>query len=60
MQGRGRMTQTNGDVYQGEWKNNMANGNGCIVNTAGGTSDGEWSDDLQHGYGKETWNFGQI
>lgn len=54
------MTQANGDIYQGDWKNNMANGDGCIVNTTGGTSDGHWVDDLQDGFGRETWEFGKI
>jgi len=39
------MTQANGDIYQGEWKNNLANGHGSLVNTQGGTSEGDWLDD---------------
>jgi hypothetical protein len=29
--GKGRMTHANGDIYQGEWKNDMANGFGTFV-----------------------------
>jgi len=45
MSGTGRMTWNNGDVYQGEWKNNKANGHGIFVDSQGSTYDGEWIDD---------------
>ena len=54
------MTQANGDVYQGQWKNGMANGYGTFVDSQGSTYEGEWMDDLQHGYGCETWSQGRI
>jgi len=45
------MTQANGDTYQGQWANGMANGYGTFIDSQGSTYEGEWMDDLQHGYG---------
>ena len=33
--GKGRMTHTNGDIYQGEWQSGKANGHGVFVDTNG-------------------------
>jgi len=30
-EGKGRMTHSNGDIYQGEWKDGKACGNGVFV-----------------------------
>ena len=54
------MTQANGDTYQGQWLNGMANGYGTFVDSQGSTYEGEWMDDLQNGYGCETWSQGKI
>ncbi|MFM7852011.1 MAG: hypothetical protein ACK55Z_37170 [bacterium] len=29
----GRMTHSNGDIYQGQWKNGMAHGTGTFCDT---------------------------
>ena len=46
MSGTGRMTQANGDIYQGDWARDMANGQGIFVDTTGSIYEGEWLDDL--------------
>lgn len=33
--GKGRMTHSNGDIYQGEWKEGKANGFGVYIDTEG-------------------------
>ena len=53
--GRGRMTHTNGDVYDGYWKDDKANGFGVFVETNNAKYEGYWLDDMQHGEGIETW-----
>lgn len=59
MTGLGRMQQTNGNVYQGEWHQGKANGHGVFEDTQqNATYDGDWVDDLQHGFGRETINGG--
>lgn len=46
MEGRGRICHANGDIYQGGWKDNMANGRGCLVSGDSGNGyDGEWLND---------------
>ena len=47
------MTHSNGDVYQGEWKDGMACGQGVFIDTKGSMYDGEWLDDAYHGKGTE-------
>jgi len=54
------MTQANGDIYQGQWRLNMANGKGVFIDSQGSTYEGDWLDDLQHGIGHETWQEGKI
>ena len=50
MEGRGRICHANGDIYQGDWKDNMANGRGCLVSGESGNGyEGEWLNDKQHG-----------
>lgn len=41
----GRMTHANGDIYQGEWKDDKANGVGTFVDTNGARYVGQWSND---------------
>ncbi len=44
-----------GDVYEGDWSNDMANGKGVYMHSGGARYEGEWKDDLQNGNGVETW-----
>lgn len=34
-----------GDVYEGEWRNDKANGKGMLINSDGIVYEGEWKDD---------------
>lgn len=59
--GKGRLTQANGDLYQGDWKDGVAQGKGVFVQReAGIIYDGEWKNDVQHGKGIEEWDFGNF
>lgn len=49
MNGRGRIKHTNGDIYQGEWKNGMPHGEGVYVDTQGSVYKGQWANDLYDG-----------
>jgi hypothetical protein len=40
-----------GDIYEGEWANDKANGKGTYRHQNGATYNGEWKDDLQDGKG---------
>jgi len=35
-----------GDIYEGEWENDKANGYGIYLNKEGDIYEGEWKDDL--------------
>lgn len=54
------MTHANGDIYQGEWQDGKAHGQGVFVDKDGSLYDGSWNQDRQHGFGTEMWNRGQI
>ena len=43
---------SNGDVYEGDWKNNMQHGRGKYYFTDGFTYEGEWKEHQIHGTGK--------
>ena len=54
------MTYANGDIYQGDWLDGKAHGNGVFVNKgAASMYEGQWEQDKQHGQGVETWNEGR-
>jgi hypothetical protein len=54
--GRGRMTHANGDVYEGLWVDDRANGFGIFIDVNNEAKfEGYWLEDLQHGEGIETW-----
>ena len=54
------MTHANGDVYQGEWKDGKAHGNGVFIDTKGSLYEGDWVEDLQQGKGVEIWDYNKI
>jgi hypothetical protein len=41
----GRMTHSNGDIYQGEWKDGKAFRSGVFIDQLGSMYDGEWLND---------------
>jgi hypothetical protein len=51
----GKFVHPDGDVYEGEWQNDKANGHGVFTRKNGGRYDGKWKDDLQDGLGVEEW-----
>lgn len=42
-----------GDIFDGEWKDDKANGFGTYTHVNGAKYSGFWMDDLQHGKGVE-------
>jgi len=45
-------------MYEGQWRDDKANGNGVFVDANNAMYTGEWVDDTQHGYGEEQWDNG--
>ncbi|MBT4708866.1 MAG: hypothetical protein HOB81_01240, partial [Flavobacteriaceae bacterium] len=50
----------NGDVYEGEWKNDLKQGYGKYSYANGDIYEGEWKNDLKQGYGKYSYANGDI
>ena len=50
--GKGKMTWTNGDVYEGEWKDNKEHGKGKMTWKSGNVYEGEFKDGMYDGQGK--------
>ena len=57
--GVGTCRWNNGDVYEGEWKDNLRHGNGKYTEE-GFTYEGQWQLDLKHGRGKMVCKNGDI
>ena len=62
--GKGKMTYKNGDVYDGEWKNNEKHGKGTMTygkdgdvhkKYINGVYEGDWINDQKWGKGKMTY-----
>ena len=48
--GKGVYQFANGDIYEGQWQYNKANGTGKFTHASdGATYEGEWLEDMQHG-----------
>jgi len=43
--------EENGDIYEGEWKDDQKNGYGIYIHANGDVYEGEWRDGKRHGYG---------
>lgn len=54
MLGQGKFEFANGDVYTGEWVNNVRHGLGRCEYHTGEAYDGEWKADVRAGTGDET------
>lgn len=52
------MSHANGDMYEGRWTDDKANGKGVFVDSANARYEGDWLDDMQHGNGEEQWDNG--
>lgn len=57
--GFGKMLYANGNVYEGEWKNNLKNGQGKQSYKDGSSYEGEWKDNKIEGYGTIIWANGK-
>ena len=55
MEGRGRIVNINGFVYEGEFKNGKSNGYGKYIALDGTSYKGTWLDDKQSGTGTEIY-----
>jgi len=60
MEGRGRIININGFVYEGEFKNGQSNGYGKYIALDGTTYKGTWLDDRQSGTGNEIYPDGSF
>ena len=60
MDGRGRMININGFVYEGELKNGKSNGYGKYIALDGTTYKGNWLNDKQSGPGNEVYPDGSF
>lgn len=49
--GKGKYTFKNGDIYEGEWKQNNYHGKGTLLYHDGTYFKGLWKNDLKHGQG---------
>lgn len=47
----GKFTHVDGDIYEGEWKEDKACGVGTYKHFNGAKYEGQWLDDYQHGKG---------
>jgi hypothetical protein len=53
--GKGRLTYENGDVYEGNFDNDLREGWGVFIHADGTKYEGQWEMDQQHGRGIEVW-----
>ncbi|TNV84318.1 hypothetical protein FGO68_gene2762 [Halteria grandinella] len=53
--GTGRIENSTGATYQGEWKDHRMNGYGKHTWPDGAVYEGQWKDDLKHGQGRMTF-----
>ena len=45
--GQGKMTYSNGDIYEGEWKDNKIHGRGRLTLTNGEIYEGKWKNNIR-------------
>lgn len=44
--GKGKFIHLDGDVYEGDWRNDRANGHGVYQHQNGARYEGDWRNDL--------------
>ena len=57
---RGTLTYTNGLVYVGEFRDNLANGQGTLTTVSGNVYVGEFREGLTNGQGTLTYTDGRV
>lgn len=60
MHGKGKMIYTNGDIYEGEWKNGKRNGEGTMTYQNKTSYVGRWANDQINGYGTFKYFNGDV
>lgn len=60
LSGYGKISFTNGDVYEGEFKDDKMNGQGRYTWHNGDIYEGEWKDGKMNGYGKYIFANGDV
>ena len=58
--GRGVYRYADGDVYEGDYKDNEMHGRGVYRYTSGAVYEGDWKDDKRHGQGVHRYADGSI
>lgn len=58
--GFGTVRWSNGEVYEGYWRNNMMDGRGKLTSPGGEVYDGEWKNHKVEGWGKLTLASGNV
>ena len=53
-------TDPNGNIYEGEWKDDNRHGQGTFYYVTGASYSGEWNNGLIHGYGIYNYVNGDI
>jgi hypothetical protein len=56
---KGRITYTDGTIYEGDCKSGRRHGNGTCIYADGSRYEGQWKDDMTHGKGKITYPVGE-
>ena len=51
----GILMHPNGDIYEGQWLDGQASGEGTYITTDGSKYVGQWKNDKQHGTGVDEW-----
>ena len=55
LSGKGTLQWSNGDIYEGDFKEGFREGLGKLVEASGRTYEGSWVRSLRQGEGKEVW-----
>ena len=50
-QGRGKYRYSNGNIYEGDWKDDLKNGKGFMLYPTGAKYHGDWVKGKKHGTG---------
>lgn len=54
--GLGTFWFPNGDIYKGEWKDDIISGSGVMIYADGTRYEGNWSNGKRHGFGNLSWS----
>jgi hypothetical protein len=58
--GQGSFTWANGDVYEGEWKEDVCDGKGVLITANGDKYEGEFRMGVKEGQGRKVWTNGDV